>query len=638
VWVPADAARKGSVVFFDASGNQLAAGSNINAIGQVGSSFGYLGTRGAAPRAGATTVLASLAAPDPAVSPASSFPSVALTPSAFTWSPTPSGTPAFTPLTPAAFLHLDAAGAAFQTRVAGLPLYSGTDPDYLHVLEVRLADAGPSLSPDGTYWATDIEYNPSTATSAYDGLAPGAWRVVYPALVIPTPILTTPTVSPSAPMVVGTALHFTTTIRPQTGTLTGGRIRFFTGAATINGALAVTGTCTPSAPCSVTSSAVSDLNVGTTAVYAQYFNAAGILVDGATSPSVNVTVTKPPAVATTVTLGVIQSSSPTDLPGTVTQPALITGSAAVTITAPGTTLDGSPVDRGSVSYYADGSSTPFAVALDPVMSFDFSVPSTVFAGSPDGLPHTIVAKYDGSTSTTAADYLPSTSATGTIAVINLVISTDPQGVQTQIDPGTVTITTPYTNTSSAPCPTDAVTGLPTSPSTCGKLVLPPMTLDSTATGYTTAAAFDNIAVLDSRPGNLPYDVYAQASPLTRGPSGSGAFGTVSTIDSHDVGLTAVALSTLPGEVNNTVMPAGAPEATNNTIFQNLAADWVQPAAVVFPNSHVGVGGSGQRVLHVNYGLGTTTLDGILTVHAPSNTQDGMYTGTITFSAFSSGRY
>ena len=55
-WVAGDALRKGAVVLYDAAGNQIAGGTDIQAIAS------YVGTTGAAPRSGATKATAYLAA------------------------------------------------------------------------------------------------------------------------------------------------------------------------------------------------------------------------------------------------------------------------------------------------------------------------------------------------------------------------------------------------------------------------------------------------------------------------------------------------------------------------------------------------------------------------------------------------
>lgn len=611
-WVAGDTFRKGAVLFYDAAGNQIAGGSNIQNIGQ------FVGTTGTAPRAGATKATAYLASPDPANSVPSTWGTNAML-SNYIWSPTPAGTPTFSPATPGAFVKLNAAGAALEDVASGVVLYTGANTDYLHVLEIRVQDSGTGVVADGgKYWATDIEYNPSTATSAYDGLAPGQWRVVWPLVSTIGTTTAVPTVSPSGAQLGGTPLTFTTSVTPASGTLAGGVVKFFDGATQI-------GANVPFAGNPVTLNTTLAYTGSAHSITAQYVPTAGSLFTGSTSSPLSVTVNPPPAHATTTTLGAINGGA-----ASVTQPNNVTGSAVVTDND-STPTAGAVVTAGSVSFFANGSATPFATDSTGADGFTFSVGSNGFTGSAaPGTALSIVAVYNPP-AVTPATFLTSTSGAGLINVIIGILpgnSPDTQYIQTQINPGTVTITTPYND--SAICPTDPVTGLPTAPLTCGRLVLPAMTLDSTATGFKTSADFGNISVLDTRPGNLPYDLFAKSSDLTRTGGVSALPNTVSVIDSHNVGLTAVALSTLPGAVNNI-----QPTTGNLSFFDNVAADWVQPGATLFPNGNVGLGGtSGQKILHANHGLGTTTIDGTVTIHAPTNTVDGTYAGTITFSAFS----
>lgn len=609
-WVPGDTLRKGAVLFYDAAGNQIAGGTNIQAIA------GYVGTNGTAPRAGATRATAYVAAPDPANANVETWATNNMLGN-FVWSPTPGGTPTFSPATPGAFVKLNAAAASIEDVASGVSLYTGSNTDYKNVLEIRVQDSGVGVVADGgKYWATDIEYNPSTATSSYDGLAPGEWRVVWPAVSTVATTTSVPTVAPSGAQLAGTPLTFSTMVTPASGTLSGGVVKFFDGATQIGSNVVFAGN-----PVTISTT----LGYGSGAAHpitAQYVPAAGSLFTGSTSGALSVSVLPAPAHATTTTLGAINGGA-----ASVTQPAVVSGSAVVTDDV----NSGATVTAGSVSFYANGSATPFATDSNGADGFAFSVGSNGFTGAATpGAALSIVAVFNPP-AVVPATYLTSTSGAGTINVIIGILpgnSPDTQYIQTQINPGTVTITTPYND--SAICPTDPITGLPTAPLTCGRLVLPAMQLDSTATGFTTSADFGNISVLDTRPGNLPYDLFAQSSDLTRTAGVSALPSTVSVIDSHNVGLTAVAISTLSGAVNNI-----QPTTGNLSFFDNIAADWVQPGASVFPNAHVGLGGtSGQKILHANHGLGTTTIDGTVTIHAPTNTVDGTYAGTITFSAFS----
>ena len=679
VWVPNDGARKGFVLLYDPSGQQISGGTNVSAIGQAGASYAWLGTSGSAPRAGATQVSAYVAAPDISNSTPSTWASAQLSPSAFTWSPTPSGTPGFAPNAPGAFSHLDSSGANVLGAASGLTLYSGTDPDYLHVLELRVFDFGPGVPLENKYWASDIEFNPPTATATYDGLAPGAWRVVYPVVMLPTPVVSTPTVSPAAPSPQGTPLVFSATVAPPSGTLTGGRVKFFTGNTQIDGTRIITGTCTPSVPCTVSTNALTTFTIGTTQVYAQYFTAQGVLVGNAASASLTVTVTKPPAITTVTTLGNIQSSDPLDAPGTVTYPATLSGTAFVTLVDPGQPDNGSGTFRGSIAFYLDGSTTPFASDPDGSNGFAFTVPSSVFSGGgAPGVTHTITAKYGGSVVASAVDLLPSDSPAATIRVITPYISQDVQAIATAIDPGTITISTPYDgsptkatyctigtdiatpatlglvsytaagatahNAVSGAIPVTAGELLPFLPSVlqqdtheCGYIFLPAMKLNGTASLYSTSGAFDGISVTDTRPGTNGYTLNALASNFTK--QGVGAPTVDDIINAQDLGLTGLTLVStnmqppydffLGGQTPGT---PGAPgvgtiAGENFTGYDNPGANGLSSTAT----GNLGLGGStGHQVLHANRGLGTVVTQGAVRMTAPTNTRDGIFAGTITF--------
>jgi hypothetical protein len=609
IWTNTDTANiKGSVLILNASGAQVTGGNNIAAIGS------FLATSAAA-RSGATNAQASVAAPDPTnVLPATWATNTLPTNNyAFTANTLPAGAPAG-----AAWVALTTSGANIPARAGAVVLYPtmaganspANDANYKNVLELRIQDSGATIADDGQYFRTVIEYVPAGG-AAYDGLTAGQWKVIYPAVTTTTTTTTVTGSTPSGTQVGGTSVTFQATV---TGASTGGTVDFYDGNPASGGTLISSNAYTGG---TVSSTATTTLSVATHSIYAKYVPAAFSIFSGSTSAAFSFQVTTPPAIATTTTLGVIAGSNASDLclsdGGAVpcaTQPSHFTGSAIVT--------PAGAAAVGSVSFFADSSTTAFAT--DASAPFTFDVASSGFGAGP----HTIFAVYSG-TSGLAQDYLTSTSGTGSIRVVSGQVGvSDTQYIQTQINPGTITITTPYNG--SGVCATDALTGLPVSGTPCGRLVLPAMSLDSTATGYTTSGAFNNIAILDERPGNLPYDVYAVSSPLTRVGGASTLSGTESTIDSHNVGLTSVGLDTItPFAVNNST---GVKTFTNN-----IAADYVAPGAIVFPAGHFGLGGTGQKVINNTHGLGTTTILGTLTIHAPTNTVDGTYIGTITFSAF-----
>jgi hypothetical protein len=171
------------------------------------------------------------------------------------------------------------------------------------------------------------------------------------------------------------------------------------------------------------------------------------------------------------------------------------------------------------------------------------------------------------------------------------VCTDTQYIQATVPVGTLVINTPYV---------DAAHAL-----NLGTLVLSP---DSTQ--LQGSATFANIKVTDTRSGNLPWTVSALASNLTDGGANPN-----SVINNQNLGLTNI--TSTPGTgFTGTVTP-----------HNNPAAAGVAPGAA----GNAGLGGTTTHaVADANKGLGTVTMQGTLTLNAPSSTEPGLFTGTITF--------
>ena len=55
------------------------------------------------------------------------------------------------------------------------------------------------------------------------------------------------------------------------------------------------------------------------------------------------------------------------------------------------------------------------------------------------------------------------------------------------------------------------------------------------------------------------------------------------------------------------------------------------ASATSPRRGVGLGGTtAHPVVSTDHGIGTLTVDGLLTITAPTSTEPGLFTGTITF--------
>jgi hypothetical protein len=184
---------------------------------------------------------------------------------------------------------------------------------------------------------------------------------------------------------------------------------------------------------------------------------------------------------------------------------------------------------------------------------------------------------------------------------------DVQAVQFAIESATLQIATPYTASN--------------------PLVLPTMTINPELTQFSTSAAFQGITVGDNRQNNLPWTVSAVSSPFTK--FGVGSPGVNEQINAQNIGLTGITLTgtnALPATFLGGVPLGGGTSGQNLTAFDNPAAQHL-PSGV---SGSLGLGGTPKAILHANQGKGTTVVAGLLTVTAPTNTVDGVYAGTITF--------
>ncbi len=375
---------KGSLVLYDASGAQITSGSSIQALAA------YVGTTGDAPRANATKATANLFSPDPANTAVTTWGSIAIQ-SNYTWSPTPAGVPSFSPAS-GAFIKLNASGQAIEDLASGLVLYAGADAAYLHTLEIRVQDSGVGVVADGLkYWRTIIEYNPTSAVGAYDGLAPGAWKQIYPVVSGPSTVATTtttPTATPSGSQVQGTSITFSTTVKPASGTLTGGTVTFFDGATQIGATKTISGTATSGSPASVTSDATTSLSVGTHSITAQFTPSAGdaAAFGGSTSTALSQVITSVPVVADSTTTAIV-STSPA---GTATTSDTVT----VTVHVADASNSGTKVGSGAVAVKAGST-----VLSQGAVSSDGDFAATFVAGQYLALgSNSIIAEYTGNAS------------------------------------------------------------------------------------------------------------------------------------------------------------------------------------------------------------------------------------------------
>jgi hypothetical protein len=137
-----------------------------------------------------------------------------------------------------------------------------------------------------------------------------------------------------------------------------------------------------------------------------------------------------------------------------------------------------------------------------------------------------------------------------------------------------------------------------------------LTLNPAATQFSATATFQNIAISDTRSGSQPITAKAQSSNMTSG---------ANIINSQNLGLT----NLVP-----TFTPGNGIQAGQVITFNNPAAN---PAVAPGASGSLGLGGpTAHTIATVSSGPGSFSMNGTLTLNAPSSTPAGTYTGTITF--------
>ncbi len=380
------------------------------------------------------------------------------------------------------------------------------------------------------------------------------WTQVYPA---PTTTATTTAlaVTPGSPQNAGVQVTLTATVSPSGAP---GSVQFFDGANPIGGPVTVAG--------GTAQTSTSGLSIGTHSLTAQFTptNPASNPTEfsGSTSTAQSFVVTTPPATPTNTALGV-------DV-GTGTAFAPVTLTATVTPSnAPGTVT------------FADG-----AVVLGTTAagSGTFTlVTSSLAQGA-----HTITATFNP---TNPANFAQST-ITGSAFTLSAPQYTPAVGnIKAEIAAGTLVISTPYTS--------------------ANPLDLGNLALNAGATEYSGNATFAGITITDTRAGNLPWTVSAQASSLSNGSTG--------VINGENVGLTNLVADPIAGNA----LTAGSVVTTNNA-----AAD---PAVAPGDAGQAGLGGGvNHTVLAAAHGEGSIAFHGTLTINAPTSSPPGTYAGTVTF--------
>jgi hypothetical protein len=243
--------------------------------------------------------------------------------------------------------------------------------------------------------------------------------------------------------------------------------------------------------------------------------------------------------------------------------------ANLTITSMNVSPDSSQLFVASYSSSTTGTVHDFTIGSGDVLALNESIPI------PGGLPSV------GSISAACP-------GVGSVCV-------DTQNLQLTVNPGTITLSTPYTSSN--------------------PFVLPALTLSSDGTYFSSSATFpaatnsnaQQIVVTSTLAGDPGWSLSVAATNLSDGTGG--------TIASSGLGLTNGTLlntGTFPGSVAFTNLPSHNPSPFD-------------------PDGNSGLGSTPLSWATSPAGDGTAVMDGVLTLLAPTSTPAGTYSGTITFS-------
>ena len=539
----------GQIVLYDAAGNVLTGGNNLSHIADYA-----VATTGA--DAGATKANLLFARPDHtqpttalwttgSASASTNFPNSA--------APAPITGPGFTnPV-----VTLGATDGNISSFIASIT--PDTTAGYANIYQLRLKDTGTGGAGSGAhYWDADIMVD----TTA------GTWTLVYPSVTTTTTSITTnPANGGSA--VTGSNVTLQATVSPGEN----GTIQFFDGTTAVGSAHAVT-TGSPTANDTATSPAI-----GSHSYTAVFTPTGGTLVQGSTSPTSTVNIT-PPQTGTSTALSANPSTQAQYQPVVLT--ANITEADAPTTTGL----------AGSVQFF-DGASSLGTQNTNDGTAGEYKLTVSTLT---QGTHSTIHAVFTPTSSAYAQSTSPNITVTITAPTCpgapdpSGATCTDTQSIQVTVNPGSLTITTPYTATN--------------------PFVLPAMTLNSAGTLLSSgptrfpAASDPQIVVHSSLAGDPNWTVSVSATDLVSG---------TNTINGSGLGLTGGTLNATP------VFPGTV------TFTDNAARDPNNPGT-----NHGIKGGPYTFAQSSGGGNGSAAMFGMLTLLAPTSTQPGTYTGTITF--------
>jgi hypothetical protein len=493
----------------------------------------------------------------------------------------------------------------------GLPFATGTSTDfsmsdyigefpntlttagYQNLYEIRIYTSGANAANTAVYDAIDI---------AVDTTA-GTWQVVYPAAPssgtaaypdatdVTTTTLTTNPTSPATVSGNPTSVTLNASVSPATAVPSGyagpiGTVQFFDGTTQVGKTQLVTGTGPYTA--SVADSVANPSSHTFTAKFAPYIGT-GLTTSASSAKSFSVA---PPAPPTSTALSVTAGQFAGDQ-----------NSYVATVTYPsGSTC------TGTVDFFDNGTSKLNSAAVGPASGkpneFDF----TNTFNSPGS--HSVTAVFNpadasvcASSTSAANQFSQATNPNGACSPAQGGQCTSVSNIEADVPAGVLVINTPYTGST---------------PLDLGK-----MSLDGSGTMFTASKQFGesttdpskDILITDTRAGNLPWTAQAQSSALTDGGTKVG-----SSINGENVGLTGLTLVPVTGNGFNGT-------ASNFTTTANPAA---APAVAPGDTGIKGLGNAPHTIAQAKQGIGSIGLLGTLTLNAPSSTEAGHFTGTITF--------
>jgi hypothetical protein len=480
---------------------------------------------------------------------------------------------------------------------AGKPVVNEASSDLtiagFEVEAPNTATTGPNTAQPTYQNLYQVRLYTGSNTAQYDSADVSISGTTWTLVPNPTPTVNSTTTISANPATPGTPVTLTSTVTPS-GSVASGYIGGI-------GTLVVTNNGTPvdteiiapgsAAPFTVTTH-LSPANPSNNSFTATFTPFNGTALNGSASAPLPYNLVLP-ADATSTTLGVVAGPHAGDN---------VTYTGAVTDTAhsPATAVTG-----GTVNLFDNGSITPLNSTPLNLTAGAYTFTNTfALAG-----PHSVVAVYSGVSGTFATSSSAPATFSQSVAPGNPCDPaiggqcTDVQTITGKIPTGVLSISTPYTATA---------------PLDLGTLALDPTDTYFTAHhffGFSQTDPAQDILITDTRAGNLPWTAQAQASTLTDGASNPG-----STISGENVGLDALTVIPVSGNGFN------GTAANFTTIANPAATPPVAPADAGF----AGLGNEAHDFAQAQHGLGTVGLLGTLTLNAPSSTEAGQFTGTVTF--------